>query len=117
MDARGLSLVAASEGYALVAVLGLLTGKNTRVGNHSLLQGIVPTQGSSTGLLHCRWILYHLSQQRSPRIDTITFIITAKSLTVETIEISINSRIDEYHQKESYSAVKMNELQPPEKCG
>ena len=25
MDARGLSLVAASEGYALVAVLGLLT--------------------------------------------------------------------------------------------
>ena len=28
---------------------------------HSLLQGIVPTQGSNPGLLHCRWILYHLS--------------------------------------------------------
>ena len=25
------------------------------------LQGIFPTQGSNPGLLHCRWILYHLS--------------------------------------------------------
>ena len=32
--------------------------KNTRVGCHSLLQGIFPTQGSNTNLLHCRWILY-----------------------------------------------------------
>ena len=36
------------------------TDKNG-VGNCSLLQGIFPTQGSNTGLLHCRWILYHLS--------------------------------------------------------
>ena len=28
---------------------------------HSFLQGIFPTQGSNPGLLHCRWILYHLS--------------------------------------------------------
>ena len=28
---------------------------------HSLLQGFFPTQGSNPGLLHCRWILYHLS--------------------------------------------------------
>ena len=34
----------------------------------SLLQGIVPTQGSNPGLLHCRWILYCLSHQGSPRI-------------------------------------------------
>ena len=27
-------------------------GKNTRVGCHSLLQGIFPTQGSNLGLLH-----------------------------------------------------------------
>ena len=40
-------------------------GKNTRVGCHSLLQGIFPTQGSNTGLLHCRQILYHLNHQRS----------------------------------------------------
>ena len=43
-------------------------GKNTGVGCHSLLQGIFPTQGSNPGLLHCRWILYHVSHQRSPRI-------------------------------------------------
>ena len=35
-------------------------GKNTGVGCHALLQGIFPTQGSNPGLLHCRWILYHL---------------------------------------------------------
>ena len=34
----------------------------------SLLQGIFPTQGSNPGVLHCRWILYQLSHQRSPRI-------------------------------------------------
>ena len=40
--------------------------KNTGVGNHSLLQGIFPPpQGSKLGLLHCRQILYHLSQERS----------------------------------------------------
>ena len=41
-------------------------GKNTGVGCHALLQGILPTQGSNPGLLHCRQILYHLSQQESP---------------------------------------------------
>ena len=34
-------------------------------GCHSLLQGIFPIQGSNTGLLHCRWILYCLSHQGS----------------------------------------------------
>ena len=33
----------------------------------SFLQGIFPTQGSNLGLLHCRWILYQLSYQGSPR--------------------------------------------------
>ena len=37
-------------------------GKNTGVGCHALLQGVFPTQGLNPGLLHCRWILYHLSQ-------------------------------------------------------
>ena len=31
-------------------------GKNTRVGSHSLLQGIFPTQRQNPGLLHCRQI-------------------------------------------------------------
>ena len=30
---------------------------------HSLLQRIFPTQRSNPGILHCRWILYHLSHQ------------------------------------------------------
>ena len=42
--------------------------KNTEVGCHALLQGIVPIQGSNLGLPHCRQILYYLSHQRSPRI-------------------------------------------------
>ena len=38
------------------------------MGCHSLLQAIFPTQGSNPGLPHCRWILYHLSHEGSPRI-------------------------------------------------
>ena len=41
-------------------------GKNTRVGCHSLLQGIFLTQRLNPGLLHCRLILYRLSHQGSP---------------------------------------------------
>ena len=43
-------------------------GHNTGVGSLSLLQGIFPTQGSNSGLPHCRWILYQLSHKGSPRI-------------------------------------------------
>ena len=43
-------------------------GQNTGVGSLFLLQGIFPTQGSNPCLLHCRWILYQLSHQGSPRI-------------------------------------------------
>ena len=50
------------------SVHGHSPGKNTGMGCHALLQGIFPTQGSSPGLLHCGWILYHLSHQGSPRI-------------------------------------------------
>ena len=37
-------------------------GKKNGLGCHSLLQGIFLTQGLNLGLLHCRQILYHLSQ-------------------------------------------------------
>ena len=43
-------------------------GKNTRVGYYVLLQGFFPIQGSNPGVQHCKWILYHLSHQGSPRI-------------------------------------------------
>ena len=37
------------------------------LGSLSLLQGIFPIQGSNPGLPHCKWILYHLSHQWSPK--------------------------------------------------
>ena len=43
-------------------------GQNMGVGSLSLLQGIFPTQGSNSGLPHCRQILYLLSHWGSPRI-------------------------------------------------
>ena len=50
------------------SVHGDSPGKNTGVGCHALLRGIFPTQGLNPGLPHCRWILYHLSHQGSPKI-------------------------------------------------
>ena len=43
-------------------------GQNTRVGSLSHLQRIFPTQGSNSGLLHYRQILYQLSYKGCPRI-------------------------------------------------
>lgn len=37
-------------------------GENTKMDSHFLLQGILLTQGSDLGLLHCRQNLYTLSQ-------------------------------------------------------
>ena len=42
-------------------------GKNTGVGDHSLLQGIFPTQGLNLHLLPCRQILHCLCHQGSPQ--------------------------------------------------
>ena len=44
-------------------------GQNTGVGSHSFLQGIFPTQGSNSSLLHCRQILYQLSHCGSLRYN------------------------------------------------
>ena len=43
-------------------------GQNTRVGSLSLLHRVFPTQRLNPGFPHCRWILYQLSHQGSPRI-------------------------------------------------
>ena len=45
----------------------LLIYENTRVGSHSLLQGLFLTQELNLGLLHYRQVLYHLSHQANPR--------------------------------------------------
>ena len=36
------------------------------------LQRIFPIQGSTLGLLHCRQILYHLSQQHKPQLHALS---------------------------------------------
>ena len=41
-------------------------GQNTGVGSLSLLEWIVPTQGSNPGLPHCRWILCQLIDEGKP---------------------------------------------------
>ena len=49
-------------------------GQNTGVGSLSLLQGILPTQGSNPGVPHCRQILYQLSHEGSPaKLEWVTF--------------------------------------------
>ena len=54
--------------------------KNTGVGSLSLLQQIVPTQGSNRGLPHCRQILYHLSHKGSPRIlESVAYPFSSRS--------------------------------------
>ena len=40
-------------------------GQNTGMGSLSLLQGILLTQESNSGVPHCGWILYQLSSQYS----------------------------------------------------
>ena len=46
-------------------------GKNTELSCSSLLQGIFLTQGLNPGLLHGRWILYHLSHQGGPLAPSV----------------------------------------------
>ena len=48
------------------SVHGDSPGKNTGVGCHLLPQGILPTQESNPGILHCWQILYQLSYKGSP---------------------------------------------------
>ena len=43
--------------------------KNTGVGNLSLFQQIFLTQELYQGLLHCRWILYQLIYEGSPKLE------------------------------------------------
>ena len=49
------------------SVHGDSPGKNTDVGCHALLWGIFLIQGQNPCLLHCRQVLYHLSNQGSPK--------------------------------------------------
>ena len=50
------------------SVHGDSLGKNTGVGCQALLQGIFLTQGLNPDIPQCKWILYCLSHQGSPRV-------------------------------------------------
>ena len=50
------------------SVPGDSPGKNTGMGCHALLQGILPSQGSNPCLPHWRQILYRLSHQGNPYV-------------------------------------------------
>ena len=65
--------------------------KNTGVDCHALLQGTFPTWGRNPGLLHCRWILYHLSHQGSPRILEWVAYPSPGDLTKPGIETGSNA--------------------------
>ena len=59
--------------------------KNTGVGSLSLLQQIFMTQELNQGLLHCRWLLYHLSHQESPENQRLKlYQMRYKNMTVWT---------------------------------
>ena len=62
------------------SVHGDFLGKNTGVGCYAFLQGIFPTQGSNTGLPHCRQILYQLSHKGSPRtLEWVAYSFSSRS--------------------------------------
>ena len=52
-------------------------GKNTGVGSNSLLQGILPTQGSNPGLPQCRQIFYICATREAPYKVIYYFLIAA----------------------------------------
>ena len=61
------------------SVHGILSGKNTGVGCHALLQGIFPTQRMNLcllRLLHCRWILYSWANGKAHNIRHIQWTDT-----------------------------------------
>ena len=58
---------------------GILQAKNTRLGCHALLQGMVPTQGSKRHLLHWQVDSLPLSPQGSPAKHRDTTNVSAES--------------------------------------
>ena len=53
-------------------------GKIIGVGCQFLHQGILWTQGLNPSLLHCRWIIYHLSHQRSSIYTLLLLLLLSR---------------------------------------
>ena len=56
------------------------SSETTGVGSYSLLQEFFPTQGSNLNLTHYRQIFYSLSQQGSPKVNTVLGLVVSDSL-------------------------------------
>ena len=97
--------------------------KNTEMGSLALLQEIFPTQESNRGLLHCRWILYQLSYQKSSiylnihRKTCTQMCIAALLIIAKTWMQPRHPSVGEWLNKlwynqtmEYYSAIKRNVL-------
>jgi len=66
-------------------------GKNSRMGCHSLLQGIFLTQGSNLGILHCRQFLYSLSHQGSLKEELYWMLMELHLYVKPSCTISLRS--------------------------
>ena len=68
-------------------------GKSTGVGCHCLLQGILPTQESNPGLLHCRQILYQLSYEGSVEWKIVKVKVRKGKTEKEWIETGVSPAV------------------------
>ena len=75
------------------------------MGCRSLLQGIFPTQGLNLGLLHSRWLLYHLSHQGSSRhfyrrvVKTELLIFSQNTQPIAFLSLHGNFILPDTHSK------------------
>ena len=71
-------------------------GQNTGVGNLSLLQGILQTQGSNSGLPYCRQILDRLSHKGSPRFyfkGFFTYVVILADLVFSLLKVFLENSV------------------------
>ena len=76
MNLSKLQEIVEDRGAWCAKVHEIFPGKDTGVGHHFLLQGIIPTQGSNPGLLHRSQTLYQLSYKGSPFPELESFPIS-----------------------------------------
>ena len=70
----------------------------TGVGSYFLLQGIFLSQGLNLSLLHCRWTLYHLSQQENQEYFFVRWWVLHTSRSIHSgIRFGCGSWL--YHSK------------------
>ena len=91
------------------------------MGCHFLLQGIFLTQGSNSGLPHCRQTLYHLSNQGSLLLSWPALIqlicLTGVSLVAVTLYQSSSHMITSYTDSPQMHPSCKREVPSPQSTG